>query len=143
MVATKLAYLISLTLIATGLIASLFHLGNPQRAWRALSQWRSSWLSREGVMAIATFVPLTLSAGLAILANRYDATLGFDQCARFAIDGLLHVNDLWVAEDCGLLAHKAYTPLFYIVFTGWRLSAGKHLLRYASVLELLARAVII
>ena len=37
-----------------GLIASTFHLGNPQRAWRAFSQWRSSWLSREGVLSVAT-----------------------------------------------------------------------------------------
>ncbi len=37
-----------------GLISSTFHLGHPERAWRALTQWRSSWLSREGVLAIIT-----------------------------------------------------------------------------------------
>lgn len=37
-----------------GLLSSTFHLGHPERAWRALSQWRSSWLSREGVLAIIT-----------------------------------------------------------------------------------------
>jgi len=41
-----------------GLIASTFHLGQPQRAWRAFSQWRSSWLSREGVAATASFLPV-------------------------------------------------------------------------------------
>jgi DMSO reductase anchor subunit len=40
-----------------GLLSSLLHLGQPQRAWRALSQWRSSWLSREGVASILTFAP--------------------------------------------------------------------------------------
>ena len=44
-------------LAAGGLVSSVFHLGRPERAWRAFSQWRSSWLSREGVMAVATFVP--------------------------------------------------------------------------------------
>ncbi|MCZ6605976.1 MAG: dimethyl sulfoxide reductase anchor subunit [Alphaproteobacteria bacterium] len=44
-------------LVTFGLLASLFHLGHPERAWRALSQWRSSWLAREGVVAIATYVP--------------------------------------------------------------------------------------
>jgi DMSO reductase anchor subunit len=39
-----------------GLLSSTFHLGHPERAWRALSQWRSSWLSREGIAAIATLV---------------------------------------------------------------------------------------
>jgi DMSO reductase anchor subunit len=50
---------------AAGLTSSLLHLGQPQRAWRALSQWRSSWLSREGVSALASFVPV-LALGLAI-----------------------------------------------------------------------------
>src|SRR5579862_1400752 len=42
------------TLAAGGLVSSVFHLGRPERAWRAFSQWRSSWLSREGVMAVLT-----------------------------------------------------------------------------------------
>ncbi len=47
----------ALVLVSGGLIASLLHLGHPERAWRALSQWRSSWLSREGVVSVAIFVP--------------------------------------------------------------------------------------
>jgi DMSO reductase anchor subunit len=47
----------ALALAAGGLVSSVFHLGRPERAWRAFSQWRSSWLSREGVFAVATFVP--------------------------------------------------------------------------------------
>lgn len=43
--------------VAAGLLSSTLHLGKPLRAWRAFSQWRSSWLSREGVLAVATFVP--------------------------------------------------------------------------------------
>ena len=49
---------------AAGLASSLLHLGQPQRAWRALSQWRSSWLSREGVAALATFLPVLALAWL-------------------------------------------------------------------------------
>ena len=51
---------IALVLIMLGLLSSTAHLGRPERAWRALSQWRSSWLSREGVAAVATFVPAGL-----------------------------------------------------------------------------------
>ena len=43
--------------VAVGLLASFWHLGKPLRAWRAFSQWRTSWLSREGVLAVATFIP--------------------------------------------------------------------------------------
>ncbi|MEM8813441.1 MAG: DmsC/YnfH family molybdoenzyme membrane anchor subunit, partial [Pseudomonadota bacterium] len=48
---------VALGLITAGLISSTFHLGHPERAWRAFSQWRTSWLSREGVAAVATYVP--------------------------------------------------------------------------------------
>lgn len=47
-------------LVTIGLLASTFHLGHPERAWRALSQVRSSWLSREGLAAVATYVPLAV-----------------------------------------------------------------------------------
>ncbi len=50
---------LALVLITTGLLVSTFHLGHPERAWRAFSQWRSSWLSREGVLAVLTY-PIAL-----------------------------------------------------------------------------------
>jgi sulfite dehydrogenase (quinone) subunit SoeC len=50
----------ALGLITVGLLSSTFHLGHPERAWRAFSQWRSSWLSREGVVAVVTYVPAVL-----------------------------------------------------------------------------------
>ena len=46
-------------LICSGLVSSTFHLGHPERAWRALSQWRSSWLSREGVLSVFVLTALT------------------------------------------------------------------------------------
>ncbi|MGB2436447.1 MAG: dimethyl sulfoxide reductase anchor subunit family protein, partial [Candidatus Puniceispirillales bacterium] len=49
---------VSLGLIGAGVISSTLHLGHPERAWRAMSQWRSSWLSREGVMAGLTTIVL-------------------------------------------------------------------------------------
>jgi DMSO reductase anchor subunit len=48
---------LALGLITVGLLSSTVHLGHPERAWRAFSQWRTSWLSREGVAAVATYVP--------------------------------------------------------------------------------------
>lgn len=53
---------IAFSLITMGLLSSTFHLGRPERAWRAFSQWRSSWLSREGIAAVATYVPAGLGA---------------------------------------------------------------------------------
>lgn len=51
---------LALGLISAGLLSSAGHLGRPERAWRAFSQWRSSWLSREGVASVATFMPAGL-----------------------------------------------------------------------------------
>ena len=51
------ALAIAVLLVAGGLASSAFHLGRPERAWRAFSQWRSSWLSREGVLSLLTFLP--------------------------------------------------------------------------------------
>jgi sulfite dehydrogenase (quinone) subunit SoeC len=48
---------LAFVLVTSGLIASTAHLGRPERAWRAFSQWRTSWLSREGVMAVVTVLP--------------------------------------------------------------------------------------
>src|SRR6195952_4011081 len=49
------ALALAVLLSAGGLASSAFHLGRPERAWRAFSQWRSSWLSREGVAAMAVY----------------------------------------------------------------------------------------
>jgi DMSO reductase anchor subunit len=48
-----------------GLLASTFHLGRPERAIKAFSQWQTSWLSREGIAAVVTLVVMAIyGAGL-------------------------------------------------------------------------------
>jgi DMSO reductase anchor subunit len=54
------ALAIAVLLAAGGLASSVLHLGRPERAWRAFSQWRSSWLSREGVFSVFTFLPTAI-----------------------------------------------------------------------------------
>ncbi|MGH7085592.1 MAG: dimethyl sulfoxide reductase anchor subunit family protein, partial [Acetobacteraceae bacterium] len=48
---------LALAFASVGLVASTLHLGHPERAWRAISQWRSSWLAREGLAALLTYPP--------------------------------------------------------------------------------------
>lgn len=52
-------FILAYALAAGGLLASTFHLGNRKNAIYAFSQWRSSWLSREGIAAVATLVVFT------------------------------------------------------------------------------------
>ena len=42
--------IIALVFLIAGLIASFFHLGHPERAWRSAAMWRTSWLSREVII---------------------------------------------------------------------------------------------
>jgi DMSO reductase anchor subunit len=53
---------LALALVTAGLLSSTAHLGRPERAWRAFAQWRTSWLSREGVLAVATYFPAGVTA---------------------------------------------------------------------------------
>ncbi|MCP4768683.1 MAG: dimethyl sulfoxide reductase anchor subunit [Gammaproteobacteria bacterium] len=50
------AALLSFMLMAAGLLASFFHLGHPERAWRAAAMWRTSWLSREVIVLPSAMV---------------------------------------------------------------------------------------
>lgn len=56
--------LVALALAAAGLLASFFHLGHPERAWRAAAQWRTSWLSRE-VIVLPAFMAAVFFYGMA------------------------------------------------------------------------------
>lgn len=70
------ALAIGLVLVTAGLLSSVAHLGNPQRAWRALSQWRSSWLSREGVAAVLVYVPAVGLGAVWLMGGAVSAGVG-------------------------------------------------------------------
>jgi len=66
--------LASLTLLFAGLTASVFHLGQPLKAWRVWLGWRTSWLSREAMLlnAFAGFAVTSIAARwLPLLTNCY------------------------------------------------------------------------
>jgi DMSO reductase anchor subunit len=56
--------LVALVLTGLGLVASFFHLGHPERAWRTATMWRTSWLSRE-VIVLPLFMLGLLTYGAA------------------------------------------------------------------------------
>ena len=55
--------LLALIFLIGGLVASFFHLGRPERAWRAAAKWRTSWLSRE-VIVLPAFMGVLFLYGL-------------------------------------------------------------------------------
>lgn len=65
-------FVVAYALAVGGLLASTFHLGHPERAWRAFTQWRSSWLSREGVCSVIALVLMAFFAlGLVFFDTRW------------------------------------------------------------------------
>jgi len=105
----------TLTLIGAGLISSTFHLGHPERAWRALSQWRSSWLSREGVLAVIVM------AGLAawFLAAYGGVRVPF--WANLALLALIYVtvyatSMIYASLKTVARWHHPLTPVCYLMF---------------------------
>ena len=99
---TYAAVFLSIILPSIGMIASTFHLGNPQIGWKALKMWKSSWLSRE-VILLPAFL------GFAVL-YLYCLYAGVPAPAR------LIVGYLGVLSSLGLYLSSAmlYAAIHYI-----------------------------
>jgi sulfite dehydrogenase (quinone) subunit SoeC len=89
--------------ITIGLLSSTLHLGHPERAWRAFSQWRSSWLAREGVAAVATYAPaLMFGIGWVIFGR----TSGV-----WALLGLITAVAALITVICTALIYQSLKPI--------------------------------
>lgn len=70
-------FAIAYAMAVGGLLASTFHLGHPERAMKAFTQWKTSWLSREAWCSVAALAVMSLyGAGLVFLDTRW-ALLGW------------------------------------------------------------------
>ncbi|WP_455375283.1 dimethyl sulfoxide reductase anchor subunit family protein [Kaarinaea lacus] len=125
--------LIALAFLVGGLFASFFHLGRPERAWRAATQWRTSWLSRE-VIALPLFMLLVFlygalhyfginppvfgtaaipEAGLTIVVG----IIGILAClALFVCTGMIYA--------CLKFLQEWHTPLTVVNFTLFGMASG-------------------
>jgi DMSO reductase anchor subunit len=106
---------LALGLTALGLLASFFHLGHPQRAWRAAAMWRSSWLSRE-VIALPLFMAgLAAWGGAHALGLRGTAVLGAGVallCAvLFVCTAMIYASIRFLREWASPLTLVNYTLL--------------------------------
>ena len=119
---------IALALITAGLVASTLHLGHPERAIGAFSQWRSSWLSREGVAAVATYVPSGLLALFWLLGIETGATVPLALLAATGAVGTVYCTGMIYASLRTIRQwHLGLVPLVYLALaaaTGALLLAG-------------------
>jgi sulfite dehydrogenase (quinone) subunit SoeC len=114
---TLIALALGAGLSAAGLLSSLAHLGQPQRAWMAFSQWRSSWLSREGVFATLTFVPAAALAWLAWtgplreIAGVDPAYLGLAATLPVRVAGALLAGLALASVFCTAMIYASLKPI--------------------------------
>ncbi|MBS0436135.1 MAG: dimethyl sulfoxide reductase anchor subunit [Proteobacteria bacterium] len=93
---------LALVFTGLGLLASFFHLGHPERAWRAAAMWRTSWLSRE-VIALPAFMAACAAWGaaqwLALPGTRAIGAIAALAClALFICTGMVYASIRFLQE---------------------------------------------
>lgn len=104
---------LGLVLVTVGLLSSMAHLGKPLRAWRAFSQWRTSWLSREGVASVLTYAPALLLAAW-LLLDWIDPTghgVGHPPRALLVAASALTVIGSMATVACTAMIYASLTPI--------------------------------
>lgn len=114
-----------IVLMVLGLVASIFHLGRPERGWRAASRWRTSWLSREIIVlplftAGAFFygvahwlLPADAGAGITLSLGAVTAVLSL---ALYVCTGMIYA--------CLKFLQEWATPLTVVNYTLLGLASG-------------------
>ncbi len=136
-------YLIAYALAVGGLLASTFHLGHPERAWKAFSQWRTSWLSREGCTAVAALLIMGLYAAGAVFLDADWRLLGL-LGAALSIGTVFTTAMIYTQLKTIPRWHSPLTPLVFLSFAvaGGALLAGREslapwLLALAGAIQLI------
>jgi DMSO reductase anchor subunit len=111
-----------------GLMASTFHLGNPKNALKAFSQWRTSWLSREAWISVATLLllaPVALSDWLGLGLPRVIGWVG----GTLALGTVLTTAMIYAQIKAVPRWHHWLTPVMFLGFAiaGGALLAGSAL----------------
>ena len=118
---------VGLALVTIGLSSSVFHLGKPLRAWRAFSQWRTSWLSREGVLSLNTYIPALLLGWLVwhgesgVVLRIAGIALTATSLATVACTAMIYVS----LKPVPAWGHRLVLPgyLLFAALNGWLLLA--------------------
>ncbi|WP_282078041.1 dimethyl sulfoxide reductase anchor subunit family protein [Epibacterium ulvae] len=126
-----------------GLLASTFHLGHPERAMKAFSQWRSSWLSREGCCAVGALLIMGLFAFGAVFLGAQWRFLGLIGAA-LSLMTVFTTSMIYAQLKSIPRWNSAWTCAMFLSFSlaGGALMAGqvgvaKPLLLIAAIIQLL------
>lgn len=143
--------ILGFALSVAGLVSSAGHLGRPERAWRAFSQWRTSWLSREGVaapvalgLAALLFIACAFGSPTGVLARLLGlvtllACGGTVVCTAMIYASLKPVprwHNSWVLP--AYLAFSAASGALFLMAVGHLFDAGWRIVDALAVIAVLA-----
>ena len=112
-----------------GLVSSSFHLGHPERALLAFTQWRSSWLSREACLAVAALVLLALVGAMRVFLGQPAMILGWG-AAALSLATVGATAMIYAQLKTIPRWHHWSTPL---LFVGYALTGGALFAGFGSV----------
>ena len=137
-------YVLAYGMAVGGLLASVFHLGNKKNAVKAFSQWRSSWLSREGIMAPLTLIAMAPYAFAQTFLDTTIKPLGLIG-AILCLITVFTTSMIYTQLKTVPRWNTPFTPLLFLLFSvaGGALLAGQvraaiGLLAALGVLQVLA-----
>ena len=131
-------------LLVAGLIASFFHLGHPERAWRAATKWRTSWLSRE-VIALPLFMGVVCIYTLLQIIPKYNISIiygssNYQLSLIVGVIGLFFLFLLFVCTSmiytCLRFLQQWHSPFTMINFTLIGCASGFTLAATISVITI-------
>lgn len=119
-------YLVAYLLTVGGLIASIFHLGNPKNAYKSFSQWRTSWLSREGWLAVVTLLAFGIVAIANIFFEKSLPLLGY-LSAIFALITVFSTAMIYAQLKTVPRWHHFLVPVYFLILpiAGGAILAGQ------------------
>ncbi len=136
-------FFLGFALAVGGLLSSTFHLGRPERVIKAFTQWRTSWLSREGWCAVAALLVMGLFAfGQVILGQKW-GFFGFLGAALSMVT-VFTTSMIYTQIKAVPRWHIAITPVKFLSFSiaGGALLAGQvtaafWLIAFAAIVQVL------
>ena len=130
-------FAIAFAMAGGGLAMSAFHLGHPERALKAFSQWRTSWLSREAWTAAAALAVMGVHAALIVFAGTRVAALGL-LGAALCVAAVVSTSMIYASLRAVPRWHHWSTPGLFLLYAaaGGSLLAGQVTLAMPLLLAL-------
>ena len=113
-------YAIAYAFAVGGLIFSTFHLGHPERALKAFTQWRSSWLSREAWLAV---MALCVSGLGAIAQIFFETRIDAISYLGAALSMATVFSTAMIYRQLATIP-RWHTPWTPVLFLGYSLAGG-------------------